>query len=141
MNKSLKIGFFILLAAILGIGGYIVYVFTKAPESATNMKPEIVIKASEFFTSYEEDEEASNKLYLDKLIQVEGRIAEIFSNNSGDLNIILKEDDDFSGISCSFIPQEQEKVKKLNTGDVVKIKGFCSGMLMDVVLNRCVLVE
>ena len=141
MKKSIKIILFIVLAGVLGVGGVTLYVFTKAPTEATKLKPDVIIDATEFFNTYEEDEEAANKIYLDKLVQVEGVVAEVFANNTGELNIILKEEGDFAGVSCSFIPAEQEKITKLETGDLVKVKGFCSGMLMDVVLNRCVLVE
>ena len=141
MKKSVKIILIIVLVGILGVGGYILYVFTKAPAEASNLKPDIIIDATKFFSTYEEDEEAANKVYLDKLIQVEGKVAEIFANNAGELNIILKEEGGFAGVSCSFIPKEQEKLAKLIAGDHVKIKGFCTGMLMDVVLNRCVLVN
>ena len=103
--------------------------------------PEYFLAASLLYEEFETGEEAANTKYMDKVIQVTGTVAEILLNNEGDINLVLREEEDFSGIHCSFGKGEQEKLSSVKTGDEVTVKGFCTGMLMDVVLNRCVLVE
>lgn len=141
MSKAIKVILFIAICGIVAGGAYIIRVFTKAPEEVLNITPDYTLEASLLYEEYESDEEAANAKYLDKVIQVTGPVAEILLNNDGEINLIVKEEGDFSGVNCSFAKDEQDELASLEFGDKVTIKGFCTGMLMDVVLNRCVLVE
>ena len=49
--------------------------------------------------------------------------------------------DGYSGTSviCQFGRESNEEIKDLKKGDLVTVKGICSGYLMDVVMVRCVL--
>ena len=50
------------------------------------------------------------------------------------------DDDDMFGVACNF-NLGQINDSDLNKGDHVIIKGECAGMLSDVVLIRCVIVN
>ena len=56
------------------------------------------------------------------------------------VSLTLKSPDEISGVICSFdktaLPEKLPEI-----GDTIKIKGMCSGYLLDVVLNKCSLVE
>ena len=45
-----------------------------------------------------------------------------------------------SGVMCSF---DKNVIKKdaVKPGDSVNIKGICNGYLMDVIMNKCVLMK
>ena len=50
-------------------------------------------------------------------------------------SISLDTGDAMASIICEF--ENQVDIANVKVGDKVKVKGFCTGMLMDVVLSRC----
>jgi hypothetical protein len=63
----------------------------------------------------------------------------VITDNDSTTSILLKDNAlAMAGISCLFEPQYSAEIKKWKTGRSVKIKGICTGILMDVVLVRCV---
>ncbi len=47
----------------------------------------------------------------------------------------------FFGVNCVLNNKYASKQKKISIGSEAVIKGECSGMLIDVVLNNCVLID
>jgi len=45
------------------------------------------------------------------------------------------------GINCGLSKGQEGQYKNYKEGDSIKIKGECSGISMDVVLTRCVIVK
>ena len=52
--------------------------------------------------------------------------------------IILNTNDMIGGILCTF---ENKPKSKIEEGQKIVIKGQCSGLLMDVILNKCNIVN
>jgi hypothetical protein len=111
------------------------YVFRKAETSVASKKADVEISAKDLLNAYETNEDTANAKFLNKIIQVEGTVAEVKTDTSG-YSVYLKEPESVSGVLCGF--NKEVKIEKhIKTGDVVIIKGICSGYLMDVVLNKC----
>lgn len=129
--KKILLG--LLVVVILGMGyGY--YLFNKPVSSLANERPAYVIGASQLVDQYEADESKANSKYLDQIIEVSGAVAKIVESKS----IYLDTGNPLSSVICELAdPSEANKVK---TGDLIKVKGLCSGYLMDVVLVRSVIV-
>jgi hypothetical protein len=58
--------------------------------------------------------------------------------SEGRTEVILETGDPLAGIVCSF---ESAAPPAIVVGDTVRVKGVCTGMLMDVVLVRCTLAS
>ena len=137
MKKRLLI-ITISLAIIAGLYAY--YQFNKPHKDIASAKPVASLKADQLFTQFEENEAEANLKYLGKIIEVSGVIYSIEKKTESGFNLLLMNEDEMFGVACSF---DNDKV---NTGDISKgnrvvIKGECVGMLSDVVLIRCVIVE
>jgi len=113
----------------------------KPPKSLIKAKPDYIFNATNFFDTYEADEKQSDSLYIDRIIQVTGPVAEILQEEGQKYTLILRDGMSFSGINCSMDEQFRSEVTNLKPGDAVTIRGVCAGMLMDVVLTRCVIVD
>jgi hypothetical protein len=111
------------------------YTFRKAESSVVSKKADVEIAASDLLNAFETDENQANTLYLDKIVLVTGKI-ETVSEDSIGLSVYLKESDSVSGILCSFEKGSVEP-SSLQSGNIVRIKGICTGYLMDVVMNKC----
>ncbi len=127
--------------AIALIGGIVgIYFYTLGQKDLTNTKADFTMPANELFAEYEANEESANTKYRDKIVEVSGKVAQVTLNTDSTLNVMLMDVDDFSGVLCTFNAISDPASIDINKGDNVVIRGICSGMLMDVQLNNCVLV-
>ena len=135
MKKILGI---IALLGILAAGvGY--YMYNKPTESLADVKPAFTASADALFTEYESDETTANKKYLDKTIEVTGKVMSVNADTSG-LAITLETSSGMFGVICKLEDKHVEE-SAYQAGQKVKMKGQCTGYLMDVVLVRCVEVK
>ena len=128
--------FVIVLLGVIGI-----YIFFKPEKSLLNLKPNYKLTAIELFNEYSSNEEAANTKFLGKIIQVTGTIHEINLEDSIRTTVILETEDMFSGVTCVLNDRYASQQKEILIGSEVTIKGECSGKLIDVVLNNCVLID
>lgn len=134
----------ILVIAVFLVGGAIgFYMYNKPPAKTANQQAVATVTASELYNAFEADEEKANNTYLGKIIEVEGSIAGVSSNESG--QPVLQLNNQLFGVSCSFdddfFANHKRVINQLKEGDSVKLKCKCDGMLTDVVLTQCVLIK
>ena len=129
---------FLGLAVVVVFG---IYLYNKPHKNVSRSTPDFIVDAKTLFTEFEEQEEASNTKYLDKVIQVTGVVREVVADDEGRVSVTLDTGNDFMGVICEL--QETSKLRKedFQAGQELTFKGLCSGMLMDVVLSRCVLIS
>jgi len=96
-------------------------------------RPEIEISASELLEAFEQDEAKGNEMYLGKLIQVSGTIAELDKDQHSRVTVLLREPEAFGGV---LVTLEDGNNEPLEVGKSVEVVGECNGFLFDVVLNK-----
>ncbi len=115
------------------------WVFREQEKSVGSRKADIVVPATEMVKEFETDENKANIKYLNKVVAVSG-IINSQTVNDKDITVILKNDGATAGVSCSFDKTTVDK-SSISPGRNITAKGLCSGFLMDVVLNRCSIVN
>jgi len=131
-TKTLLIGLFvIIIAIIIGIRTY-----NKPHVNVTKTEAKYNLESQQLINSFLADEDKASKKYVNTIIQVSGEVSEV---NNG--TISLKDNNAESAIQCNFKLDENIKLKKIKQGDKIKVKGICTGYLLDVVLVDCVLVN
>ena len=123
-----------MLGLIVAIFAWL-YAFRKADLSVVSQKAEVEISATDLLEKFESNEAAANTAYLGKVIIVAGTIDNI-TEDSTNVSVNLKNPDDISGVMCGFNKSSIDR-SSLKVGGNVRIKGICTGYLMDVVLNKC----
>jgi len=96
----------------------------------------ISITSEELFDQFSKDEIMANALYLDKVLEVRGKVLEIDENQNATTVIIMKTNDPIFGIRCSMNSNVSIKV-----GEFAIVKGICTGYLSDVVLTNALLIR
>ena len=139
MRSWKKITAALLILAAAG-ASYGWYQYQKAPPDIRNEKAGIEIAAVELLKEFQQNETASNTKYVDKVLIVTGTVTEVQTDSSGQATVYLQTNDLLSAVTCSFY-QNDESIKKIKAGSPARIKGICTGMLTDVVLNKCSLAE
>lgn len=131
----------IILLAVVVIGIIVVYFgmkeYNRGAADVSDAKTDVVIKAEDLTKAFGEDETKANGLYLDKAIAVSGVVKGIEKDEKGAYTIILSGDSELSSVTCQMDERHNEEAKDVQEGSTITVKGYCTGVLMDVVLIRC----
>lgn len=144
MKKTKRIIIAIICFGLIGGGWYAYSEFNRKVKDLSRVNADLRFDAGQLFAAFEKDETGSNQLYLDKIIAVEGRIKTVEKNDKGHYTLILGETNSMSSVRCSMDAAHLDDVSGLQEGDLVIIKGACTGfnsnelLGSDVILNRCV---
>ncbi len=130
----------ILMAFVAGvIGGSVgLYLFFKPVSSTAKLDTEVRETATVLFQQYSEDENSANARFLGKVVEVRGKVIDIRTTDAGKPALVLETDDAIFGVLCEL--EDEKAAKSLQTGSEITVKGVCTGMLLDVVLTRCVIL-
>ncbi|NKI27544.1 hypothetical protein HCG49_13320 [Arenibacter sp. 6A1] len=131
------LSFIVLAVLALGIS---LYLYNKPHVNIEKSEPEYFLTAQELITEYQKHEIETDKKYSERILQVKGQINEISINKDKSV-IVLKPTGEVSSVICHMLPVENTKLLKLEKGDMVTIKGKCTGYLLDVIMVRCILEE
>ena len=113
----------------------------RKPEDLSKSDAVESITASDLYALYSNYEDSANKKYLGKIIEITGTAVEIENQQDTLLTILLGDTLQPGRVSCLIEKKQTAAAKNILLGDVLKIKGICTGYLMDVELNRCVIVK
>ena len=129
---------FFLSAVVIAGGIYGIYLYNKKPLDTHDQNADFDVSATVLVQEFLNNEEAAAKKYVDKLLIVTGPIKEINMEAS---TLFLDASDPSATVTCSFYTSENEHLKKLKPGDWVSVKGKCTGKLIDIVMNNCILTN
>jgi hypothetical protein len=130
---------FLLLAIVAGYFAWQVY--NKPLATLHDAKPEREVNAEQIFADFAENEESANKKYLGKVIRISGAVLDLNLNANEYSTIYLDANDAMGSVSCQLEKGEEAKAEKLNSGQLVTVKGKCTGFTMDVVLTQCIIEQ
>ncbi len=108
-----------------------VYLYLNQPHRSVRSEEGISIAADSLFLAFQENEDAANSLYLNKVLAVTGKIKSVEKNTAGMTVIVLETGDLMFGINCTL-----DGEVTLKQGDEVIVKGICTGYLADVVITQ-----
>jgi hypothetical protein len=134
--RGKKIVFLIILLIIIGGVGYGLYVWNK-PARDVSKEDGVKITAVALFDSFNNNEQSANAHYLNKAIEVTGKVSDVKKNQAGETVVYLQSSDAVFGVNCTF-KQDPGAITK---GNMITFKGICTGYLSDVILNEGVLIK
>jgi len=125
----------ILLIIIIGFG-YAYYIWNK-PARNVAKEAGIKITSTAIFDSFNNNEQAANASFLNKAIEVTGKVSDVKKNQAGETVVYLQSDDPVFGVNCTF-KQDPGTISK---GSTITFKGICTGYLSDVIINEGILIK
>jgi hypothetical protein len=132
---------FITAIILLVAAGYFYKEYQRKPADITRVEPVAKINVATIVDLYENNETKANQQYLGKIIQVSGTITDINNQQDTLINISLGDSSSLHKVSCLLDKRHMNAIKKYKPGEAITIKGICTGFLLDVELNRCVIVN
>jgi hypothetical protein len=134
--KSVLALFAIIAVAVVLFG---LYKYNLKPKDLQKVKPDFVITATDLLKAFESDENGASAKFVSKVVEVNGTIQSVKPGENGALTISLNTGNDISSVLCTL--QGNAEPVNFKTGEQITIRGNCSGFLMDVLLNNCVVVK
>jgi len=130
---------FCLVGAVMLLSG--LYFKYMPDKNYDKVKADYTLQSETLIAEFEKNEAKANQKYMDKVVEVNGTIAEISADQKGATVVALRNTDAFSGVLCTLNEGGGKAIQSYTVGKPIKIRGVCTGMLMDVVLNKCVIVD
>lgn len=131
----IKWAIILIVAAGLAGGWYAYTEYNRKPQSMANASPDASLRSTELIAAFEKDETGSNKLYLDKVVEVNGILKESSIDDRGFITLLLGEENSMSSVRCSIDSLFTQEAASFRIGSLVKVKGVCSGFTSDELLG------
>jgi hypothetical protein len=135
---KIALGFvvFVALAGILAA----LYMFNLKHTDMAKARPDFKITSTVLQKAFEDDETTASKLYINKILEVTGKIASVKPPAENKfISISLVTGSDLSSVICTFPAISDPST--LSVGEEITLRGECSGFLMDVLLNNCAIIQ
>lgn len=126
---------------VIILAGYSYKEYYRKPADISTVEPAAQINVAAIVKLYQNDETKANQQYLNKTIQVEGSITQIINQQDTLINVFLGDTNSVNKVSCLLDKKHFNAIQKYTVGQPITIKGICTGFLIDVELNRCVIVQ
>lgn len=116
-----------------------VLMYYKPHRSVRKEEAAFKLSVSNLVDAFMNDEAQANTLYVGKVLEVQGPLKEMILNDST-LILLMGDSTQMTGVSCYLQKDQKEKYTRLKRGETVSVKGICNGMLLDVVLDKGILL-
>ncbi len=123
------------LVLVAGLAVTYWIVATEKFADTSNRKAAYTVNAIDLIKEFLDNDSAANAKYADKIITVNGTVSELESPDSTTVNVKFVDSTSGSYIIFAFQEQHLEEGKNLKTGDMVSIKGSCSGSIYSDILE------
>jgi hypothetical protein len=125
------------LCLVLMAWGY--YLYKKPRQTAADARTEKTIAAKELYDAFVKNEKAADLQYGSKVLEVKGTVLQV-QQTGGTFSVLLfAGNNEGSGVNCSIAAVPAGKVPV--AGQSVRVKGICTGFLMDVNLVDATLIN
>jgi hypothetical protein len=138
---------FIILPLLLIFAAAAVYIYkeyNRTHKDTARLRPDYSLQAGVLIKEFGDNEQASNKKYWDKVIEVNGIVKEVSYDEKGIYTIALGDTASMSSVRCSIDSIHNSGAAAVLKGYDVTVKGICTGykadelLGSDVILVRCV---
>lgn len=157
MNKK-KIIRMLALLVVIGLmtgGGIVYYLFNMPHRDIQASQADDSLTSAQLVNEYLSSPEKANEKYLDeegesKILAMTGKVYAITEDLNNQKVVLLKEEGDKAGVSCTFTAATNSSAEKLQKGQQVTIKGVIrSGagydedldLYEDVIIEKCDVVN
>ena len=142
MSRPIKIITLISGLIALSIGIYAWIEFNRGHTSLNEAAADFTLTAAELYAAYDMNEVDADQQYAGKIIELEGTVDRIENPTESIVNVLLNAGDDkMGGVLCSFENLQAKHLDRVEEGVKIKLRGKCAGFLMDVSLQRCVIIN
>lgn len=138
----------IALFLIIGVGLYAYKEYNRKNVDIAEAKAAFTLTEMQLINEFTQDQNASNKKYLGKILELSGNIKKVDTDANGYHTLILGNSVNMNSVRCSVDSSFNKEAHNLTVGSPVVIKGICTGynaddlgLGSDVILNRSIAIK
>ncbi len=134
---------FVLIAAVLAIavGLYVWQNFLKTAPAMRKLEAEYRVNSNEFYAEFEENEDAANEKYVNRIVEIIGELESI-EMNEGSKPVINLKTEGFGMIKFTMESNlSSGELNELELNSTLLIRGECIGYLLDVLIERSIILD
>jgi hypothetical protein len=138
----------IVLFLIVGVALYAYREYNRKNVDLGDTKAAFTLTDKQLINEFSQDQNASNKKYLGKILEISGNIKKIDTDANGYHTVILGNEVNLNSVRCSVDSAFNKEAHNLLVGSPVVIKGICTGynaddlgLGSDVILNRSIAIK
>jgi len=136
MKKFLKVLLVLLIIFIIGM-----IIFFNLPKSNIKKKDAaFTMNTQMIYNAFNKNENAANKKYLGKVLEIEGKIIDK-SLDRRDAGVIRLSQSKNSEVMVSLTNDQTSKLNNYKVGDVIKVKAKCNGFIQEVVFDKGIILD
>jgi hypothetical protein len=130
----------VLLFILITIAAVYYYVFVYSVQNHRNINKEtaITIIADDLTQQYADNETNANTTYLNKVLLIKGVLLDTATNQQGKPTVTIGNPLSLSNV---YITLNERPNYKLLINDSIHIKGVCTGLLSDVIINEAQVIK
>ena len=141
--KRKKIIRYIVLPLLLIIAVAAIYIYkeyNRTHKDTSRLKSDYSVSAIAFLQEFSSNEAAANKKYWDKVLQVEGTVKDLLTDDRGFYSIVLGDSSSLSSVRCSVDSAHTAEAAAVRKGTTIRVKGICSGYNADELLGSDIIL-
>jgi len=138
-----KLGLEVLLVAVVVVVSVACESDQQVQEEVSTTETAVTVSASTIVDDYKNNEVAADEKYKGKVVEVSGTIESIAKDVMDTMYVTLAGGGEFEmrSVQCYFADSEKDKLASLSKGSRLTVKGRCEGLMMNVQLKGCTIVE
>jgi hypothetical protein len=127
---------------LAGLGALYAYKeYNRKPADLTHIAPQEITDVPSMVNLYDSNETKANENFLGKIVEIKGLVSEVINVEDTLLTVMLGSKEEMHRVSCLLNKEQLVNLKKCEVGQQATIKGICTGFLLDVEMNRCVILN
>lgn len=150
-RKIIKVFVLLTIVGIIGAVSIGVYLFNKPHRDVEAAPIEFRVSNTDLVSQYLTNPEQANQKYLDdggnsSILAVTGKVHSVSRDMNNQAVVLLKDEEQKAGVSCTFTLQTSDQAEKLQVGQSITVKGVIRagagydedlGLYEDVILEKC----
>jgi hypothetical protein len=121
----MKRNILIILLVVFVFGGFFAYrIYSDETKDIVNRQPDLKTTAAELVAAFEKDSSSAMKTYIDKIIEVTGKVRSIDTSGA----VILGDEGSESSVIFSLDRRHLNDHKEARAGEAVVMQGKCTGV-------------
>lgn len=102
---------------------------------------DISVSSKELFSVYDKNEINGDNKYKGKILVVRGVVESVGRDFANNIYISLEGDGFIRHVQCFFNEEHVDEVGDVESGSVIEVRGMCSGMVLNVMIEDCEIVK
>ncbi len=131
---------YMISSLILITSAIVVLKYYKPHRSVRKEEAAFRLSVKELVDAFSNNEADANLRYAGKILEVHGTLKEMILNDST-LILLMGDSTQMNGVSCYLQRDQKDRYTTLKRGEEVRVKGVCNGMLLDVVIDKAILLN